>query len=100
MPDWMLNMKQCDMKEWKKIEKVPISRKLITTEPKSKMPKRFMKKMEKNMRRLEKIKGKFNPPREMGEGDDDDGGAYEDQSEGFVPEEKDDNDEWVEDDDE
>jgi ATP-dependent RNA helicase DDX52/ROK1 len=34
VPDWMLNLKQCDIKEWKKIEKLPLKRKIITTQPK------------------------------------------------------------------
>ena len=62
VPEWMLNLEGCDSKEWKKLEKVPIKRNLITTEPKPQVPKRFLKRMEKNMRRLEKIKGVYNPP--------------------------------------
>ena len=57
VPEWMLKLKQCDKKEWRKIEKVPLSRKPITTEPKAEMPKRFLKKMEKNMKKLQKMKG-------------------------------------------
>jgi len=62
VPEWMLKMKQCDQKEWKKLEKVPVSRKPITTQPKAQMPKRFLKKMEKNMKQAEKIKGLYNQP--------------------------------------
>ena len=36
---------------WKKLEKVPIKRNKITTAPKEHMPKQFLKKMEKNMRK-------------------------------------------------
>lgn len=70
--DWMLNLKQCETKEWKKLEKRPISRRRITTAPKPTIPKRFLKKMEKNMRKREKIKGLFNPPVPVpdGEGND------------------------------
>lgn len=69
--DWMLNLKACDSKDWKKLEKKPLRRKLITTAPKPTMPKRFLKKMEKNMRKREKIKGMFNPPVAVPEGYDD-----------------------------
>jgi hypothetical protein len=51
VPDWMLNLKQCDIKEWKKIEKVPLKRKIITTQPKKNIPKRFLKNMQKTMNR-------------------------------------------------
>ena len=49
VPDWMLNLKQCETKEWKKIEMMPIRRKLITTKPKEKTPKSFLKNMQRNM---------------------------------------------------
>jgi hypothetical protein len=51
VPEWMLNLKQCDQKEWRKVEIKPIRRKLITTAPKKKIPKRFLKAMEKNMKK-------------------------------------------------
>lgn len=51
VPEWMLNLKQCDNKLWKKLEKVPIRRKKISTAPKEHMPKAFLKKMQKNMNR-------------------------------------------------
>lgn len=60
--EWMLKLKQCDTKEWKKLEKKPILRKRITTSPKPQVPTKFLKRMEKNMRKREKIKGLFNPP--------------------------------------
>lgn len=63
VPDWMFKLPQCDTKEWKKLEKVPLKRKIITSQPKKEIPKRFLKSMEKRMGRLEKVKGVFNPPR-------------------------------------
>lgn len=60
------------------MEKRPLKRKIITTKPKSQVPKRFLKKMEKNMRRREKIKGMFNPPVPVPEGEGDDFGGDDD----------------------
>ena len=51
VPEWMLKLKQCDNKQWKKLEKVPTRRALISTAPKANMPKRFIKQMEKNMKK-------------------------------------------------
>ena len=49
VPEWMLSLKPCDNKTWKKVEKKPTNRKTISTKPKEHMPKRFLKQMEKNM---------------------------------------------------
>jgi len=51
VPEWMLNLKQCDNKAWKKVEKKPTSRKTITTKPREHMPKKFLKEMDKHMKR-------------------------------------------------
>lgn len=51
VPDWMLKLPHCDNKQWKKLEKAPIRRQRITTQPKQHMPKKFLKQMEKNMKR-------------------------------------------------
>lgn len=62
VPEWMLNLKQTNNKTWKKLEKRPIKRQAITTEPKKYIPKRFLKNMQKNMNRS----GRFQPdPRDM-----------------------------------
>jgi len=69
----MLKLDQCTQKDWKKLEKKPVNRKLITTKPKSTVPKRFTKKMQKRMNTLDKIKGMYNPPRDI-EDNGEDGG--------------------------
>lgn len=55
VPDWMLKLKQCDPKEWKKLECRPPSRKPITTQPKAHINKRFLKSMEKTMKKHRKL---------------------------------------------
>jgi hypothetical protein len=67
VPEWMLNLKSKDNKSWKKLEKAPIYRKNIITKVKEHAPKRFLKQMEKNMRRS----GAFNhKEEEAGEWDE------------------------------
>ena len=51
VPEWMLKLPACDNKAWKKMEKAPPKRKAISTRPKEQIPKRFLKQMEKNMKR-------------------------------------------------
>jgi len=57
VPEWMLKLKQCEPREWRKLEKAPPSRKPITTQPKAQIPKRFLKKMEKEAARRQRGKG-------------------------------------------
>uniref|UniRef100_A0A7S3CMN0 RNA helicase n=1 Tax=Strombidium rassoulzadegani TaxID=1082188 RepID=A0A7S3CMN0_9SPIT len=54
--DWMLKLPQCETREWKRVEKVPTVRKIITSRPKANVPKRFLKKVEKNMKKMDKFK--------------------------------------------
>mmetsp|Transcript_31121 Transcript_31121/g.47566 ORF Transcript_31121/g.47566 Transcript_31121/m.47566 type:complete len:96 (+) Transcript_31121:1737-2024(+) len=94
----MLKLKQCSNKEWKKIEKKPLRRKVITTRPKKEMPKKFMKNMEKNMRRAER-QGKINKPATGEEAEEGDEGDFEEvtaKDDGFE-EVVDSGDEYVED---
>lgn len=55
VPEWMLKLDQSTAQEWRKLEKVPIARKYISTQPKPKAPKRFLKHMEKQMKRRGKM---------------------------------------------
>jgi len=50
VPGWMLELK-ADPKAWKKLEKVPTYRKPISTKARETAPKRFLKQMDKNIRR-------------------------------------------------
>ncbi len=57
VPSWMLELKSCDSKDWKKLEKKPTVRKIINSQPKANIPKKFLKHLEKNMKR----RGRFMP---------------------------------------
>ena len=54
VPEWMLKLEKGADQDWKKLEKVPVQRKFISTQPKSSVPKRFLKAMEKKMRQNQK----------------------------------------------
>ena len=58
VPDWMLKLPQCETKEWKKVEMIPLKRKIISTTPKQNAPKRFLKNMQKHMNKHNKIVSK------------------------------------------
>ena len=68
VPDWMLKLKQCDPKDWRKLEKAPPSRKPITTAPKAQIPKRFLKSIEKTMKKRAREEVRHNT--EEGENED------------------------------
>lgn len=47
VPDWMLNLKKADRKEWKKLETKPIKRKTISTDVYKNTDHKFIKKLKK-----------------------------------------------------
>ena len=91
VPQWMLELKQCDPKEWRKLEKKPPSRKPITTAPRAELPKRFLKQMEKTRRQANNQATKIKEQEGEDGGDD-----FQDQPDGGDADVGDD-DEWVED---
>lgn len=48
VPEWMLNLKSAQNKEWKKVEKMPIKRKTISTDIKKNTDYKFIKRMIKD----------------------------------------------------
>ena len=53
VPQWMLNLKGADNKEWKKIEKKPVKRKTISTSIEKNTNKRHMKAIKKDARQIQ-----------------------------------------------
>lgn len=51
VPEWILSLKQCDNKAWRKLEKEPTQRKLISKRPKDHLPKAFLKNMDKHIKK-------------------------------------------------
>lgn len=67
MADWMLNLKAASSKRWKEIEKRPVKRKTISTDMSRNTNKRFQKLIEKDAKRLSKLRDD-NMPEEEEEG--------------------------------
>lgn len=51
VPEWILSLKACDNKAWRKLEKEPTRRKLISKKPKAHLPKAFLKNMDKHIKK-------------------------------------------------
>jgi len=83
VPEWMVNLKGADNKEWRKLEKKPVKRKNISTDIDANTNKRMIKKIKKdtkqNLRKMEKQReggfggfGAQDPNMEVDEGLDSD----------------------------
>ena len=66
MPEWMLELKGANNKDWKKLEKKPNKRKTISTDIAKNTNKRFNKLLMKKAKKLKKLK-----QNDLDEGDDD-----------------------------
>ena len=51
VPEWILSLKACDNKAWRKLEKEPTQRKLISKKAKDHLPKAFLKNMDKHIKK-------------------------------------------------
>ena len=51
VPEWILSLKACDNKAWRKLEKEPTRRKLISKKPREQLPKAFLKNMDKHIKK-------------------------------------------------
>lgn len=54
VPDWMLNLKSADSKEWKKLETKPMRRRHISTDIERNTNKRTLKMIQKDTARISK----------------------------------------------
>lgn len=69
VPEWMLQLKSAQNKEWKKVEKLPMKRRSISTAMKDNTDWKSIKRMEKDMKKVKEKWAKHGP----GKQDDDEG---------------------------